>query len=61
MRKTEYLDLFLSHRSYIHCENSLSSFPKVDKWVLDATLSLILFKISEQKNTEFKPLWSVSI
>lgn len=61
MSKTKYLDLLLSHRSYIQPENNLSDFPKVDKWVLDVTLSLVLFKISEQKNLEFKPLWSVLI
>lgn len=55
------LDLFLSQRPYIQPENNLSSFPKVDRWVLDKDLSLILFGISEQKNPEFKHLWSVWI
>lgn len=61
INKTEDLDLFLSQRPYIQPENNLSNFPKVDKWVLDQDLSLILFRISELKNLEFKHLWSVWI
>lgn len=59
--KTKDLDLFLSQRPYIQPENNLSNFLKVDKWVLDKDLSLILFRISEQKNPEFKHFCSVWI
>lgn len=52
--KTEDLDISLSQRPHIQPENNLSRFPKVDK-----DLSLILFGISEQKNPEFKRLWSM--
>lgn len=61
MSKREDLGLFLSQRPYIQPENNLSNFSKVGKWVLDKDLSLIPFGISEQKNPEFKHLWSVWI
>lgn len=59
--KTQDLHFFLSQRPYIQPENNLSNFPKVDKWVLGKDLSLILFRISEQKNPGFKHLQSVWI